>query len=419
MSDRLKNNVIALTLLQIGNYLVPVAILPYLTRVLGVEGFGRIGFATAFTMYFVLLVEWGFNLTSTRDISVLRADKHALSTVFWETIAARLMLLLISAMALLILIVAVPQLGEQSTLLWLGMLQVLATVFSTAFFYQGIEKMGRMAIVNLAIRLLSIPLIFYIVSGPEDVVVAFATQTGCFLLASLVNLIMLSSARHVCWVGLSLAGVTGRIRAGFSLFLSSAGASLFNNTNAVVLGFVATETAVGYFVAGFTLVKAVVGLTGPISQAVFPRVSHILSNEPAAAPMFLRKAILLQGFLGGGLTVALWMFLPWGVTWFYGDAFRESIQVVAWLSLLPLLICIASALGMQTILPLGHNKWYVSVLTVSGLLNCLILLPLGYTWGAEGGAAAVLFTELAIMLGMLFGLKKLEPDMWRAIVQKP
>ena len=61
----------------------------------------------------------------------------------------------------------------------------------------------------------------------------------------------------------------------------------------------------------------------------------------------------------------------------------------------------------------------MSVLTLSGLLNCLILLPLGYVWGAEGGAVAVLFTELVIMLGMLIGVKKLEPNVWRAIVLRP
>lgn len=419
MTDKLKHNVIALTMLQMGNYLVPVAILPYLTRVLGVDGFGRIGFATAFTMYFVLLVEWGFNLSSTRDVSVLRGDKQARSVVFWETIAARLMLLLVSVLALLILVYVVPKLGEKSTLLWLGMLQVLATSLSTAFFYQGIEKMGWMAMVNLSIRLLSIPLIFLMVSSPDDVIVAFAIQTGCFLLASLTNLIMLSKARYIGWTCPSLAGICLRIRHGFSLFVSSAGTSLYNNTNAVVLGFVASEMAVGYFVAGFTLVKAVVGLTGPFAQAVFPRVSHILASEPAAALPFIKKMVLLQVMLGACLSVGLWVFIPWGVTWFYGEAFQDSTQVVAWLSLLPFLICIASALGMQTLLPLGHNKWYVSVLTLSGLLNCLILLPLGYVWGAEGGAVAVLFTELVIMLGMLIGVKKLEPNVWRAIVLRP
>ena len=419
MAHQLKKNVFALTLLQVGNYLVPIAILPYLTRVLGVDGFGRIGFAAAFTMYFVLVVEWGFNLSSTRDVSVLRADKVARSTVFWETMAARLLLLLASSIVLLALIGWVSKLAEQSMLLWWGMLQVLAVVLSTSFYYQGIERMGRMALINLGIRLLSIPLIFVAVSGPADVMVAFAIQASCFLLASLVNLLLLLSTRQVCWVMPSLAGVCRKIYAGFPLFLSSAGASLYNNTNAVVLGFVASEAAVGYFVAGFTLVKAVVGLSGPFAQAVFPRVSHILSHEPATAPSFLRRMILLQGLLGASLTVALWAFLPWGVTWFYGEPFEASVPVVAWLSMLPLIICLASALGMQTLVPLGHNRWFAGVFLLCGVVNFMMLLPMGYLWGATGGAVAVLVTELGIMLGMLWGVKTRAPQMWRLLRGQP
>jgi PST family polysaccharide transporter len=418
MKNQLKNNLIALTLLQIGNYLVPLAVFPYLTRVLGVDGFGRIGFATAFTMYFVLIVEWGFNLSSTRDVSVSRADKDARSKIFWETLAARWILLAISLIALVVLVNLVARLNNQSLLLWLGTLQILATTLSTAFYYQGIEQISRMAQINLVIRFLSIPLIFVMVSEPDDVVLAFAIQTGCFLLASVVNLLMLLMSDQICWIKPSIVGVYRKLGAGFPLFLSAAGGSLFNNSNAVVLGFVASDAAVGYFVAGFTLVKAVVGLSGPFAQAVFPRASHMISSEPDKAPAFVRKMIIQQLLLGVFLTTAIWIFLPWGVTWFYGDQFKESIPVIAWLSLLPILTCVASAIGMQTLVPLGHNRWFASMFLVSGIANLLMLLPMGYAWGAVGGSIAILITEVVMMSGMALGLKKLEPRMWHLVFAK-
>lgn len=419
MDQQLRFNVVFLTLLQIGTYMVPLMILPCLARVLGPTGFGQIGFATAFTMYFVLLVEWGFNLSSTREISVHRSDKLRRSTVFWETITSRLFLTGLSVVMLIVLVDTVPRLADNEILLWLGMIQVLATTLSTAFYYQGIERMAAMAAINLGIRLVSVPLILLLVSQPDDVVLAFAIQTACFLAASLVNLLLLLRSGEISWVIPTVTGTKRTLGVGMPLFLSTASTSLYNNTNAVILGFVATEAAVAYFVAGFTLVKAVVGLSGPFAQAVFPKVSYLLAEDPGSAGGFIRRMVLIQSMIGGGLSLALWLFLPWGVTWFYGDAFRESIQVVAWLSLLPLLICIASALGMQTLLPLGHSRWYVGVLLLGGVLNCAILLPLAGAWGAQGGSAAVLLTELAIVLGMVVGVKKLEPVTWQAIVQKP
>ena len=417
MDQQLKKNAISLTTLQIGQYLVPLIVLPHLTRVLGVDGFGQIGFAAAFTMYFVLVVEWGFNLSATRDVSVRRSDKHARSIVFWETLLSRGMLNIAVVIVVWLLSSQITQLEQISSLIWLGMLQVVAATLSTSFYYQGIEKMSAMAFINLGIRTLSIPLIYLFVNRPDQVELAFAIQTGCFLLASTVNLSLLFRSREISWVPPDFINSWKRIVAASPLFFSNAGTSLYTNTNVIILGFVTSEANVGYFVAGFTLVKAVVGLSGPFAQAVFPRASLVLGQGADASTPFLRNMFRLQGLLGLFLSIGLFVFLPWGVTWFYGEAFQQSVGVVAWLALLPLLVCLASGLGLQTLVPLGHHKWYSGVLISSGVMNCLLLFWLGSAEGAVGAAISVLITESVIMVGMAFGVKKYAPQIWRELIR--
>lgn len=413
MDRQLKKNTVSLTLLQIGQFVVPLIVLPHLTRVLGAEGFGQFGFAVAFTMYFLLVVEWGFNLSATRDVSVNRSDRTARSIIFWETLIARVGLTLVSIALILLLVVSVPKLNALSTLLWLGVMQVLAATLSTAFYYQGIEKMGVMALINLGIRLLSIPLMIVFVREPDQVALAFSIQAACFLAASLVNLALLLRSGEVIWVCPRFSGSLKSWLTSSPLFLSYAGTSLYTNSNVIILGFVASEAAVGYFVAGFTLVKAVVGLSGPFAHAVFPRASLVISRDPGGSAAFLKKMLRLQGLLGLVLSLGLLMFLPWGVTWFYGQDFEETVSVVAWLSALPVLVCLASALGMQTLVPLGKNQWFSGVLLTCGVLNCFLLFSLGYLWGSTGAAIAVLITECLIMIGMALGVKRFAPDSWR------
>ena len=76
-----------LFLLQIAGYLFPLLTMPYLARVIGADGFGRIAIASAVIMWIQTISDWGFNYTATRDVAKNRDDNdkvsHILSNVIW------------------------------------------------------------------------------------------------------------------------------------------------------------------------------------------------------------------------------------------------------------------------------------------------------------------------------------------------
>src|SRR3954454_7764881 len=72
-------NVLALGTVQATIILLPLITLPYLARVLSRSELGLVVFVQTFSFVVALVVEYGFNLSATREVATRREDAHALA----------------------------------------------------------------------------------------------------------------------------------------------------------------------------------------------------------------------------------------------------------------------------------------------------------------------------------------------------
>lgn len=412
MASSIKRNIASLAMLQLANYVVPLLTLPWLTKVLGIEGFGRLGFATAVVAYFILLTEWGYALGATRDVAVAKEDPQNRSQIFWDVMAGRAILAVCGLGLLAVLIQSVEKLNENADLLLVLSLGVLASVISPQFYLQGIEKMSRMAIVNLSVRFAFVPLVFLLVQDVGDVYIAALIQSLSLLVAAMLNLLGVLKASELIWVPPSLGRVGASLKKTATLFVSNAAISLYTNSSTVILGFVASEAAVGAFVAAYTLIKAALGLMGPVSQALFPRISYLLAHERARAEQMLRRVFALQSLVGLVISVGIWVVSPIVVPLLFGAAYVQALPVLLGLAVLPVLIAISNVFGIQIMVPLGHNSAFSAVLIAAGLINVVLVFPLGAWWGAMGAAVSMVVAEILVTGVMALYIKKNEPGIW-------
>ena len=82
IKSRVFLNAVYLFVVQGVTYLVPLITLPYLVRVLGAQSYGVLSFSLAIIQYFILLTDYGFNLSATQKISVICGDINKISNVF-------------------------------------------------------------------------------------------------------------------------------------------------------------------------------------------------------------------------------------------------------------------------------------------------------------------------------------------------
>ena len=404
MASSLRRNIVALTVLQAANILLPLATFPYLLRVLRPENFGAYVFAQAIIGYVVLLTEYGFNWSSTAEVARVQHDREAVSKIFWATQGAKALVAVAGLVILLLAAFFVPRLHRMLPILLATSPLVIGTVLFPQWLFQGLERMTFTTISVLSARLLLLPLTFFLVHSPADTWIASLISSMTLVVAGALASILIARNRLIVARMPSGADIFGALREGWHTFISTAAISLYTTTNSVLLGFTAGDVAVGYFGVADKVRNVAQAPLVPISNAIYPRVTALFSQDSEKAFVLVRKMLYLMGSTMLLCSVALWVGAEWIVHVAMGHGYEPAVIVLKWMALMPLLICLSNVLGVQIMLPLGMKRRVSEILIISGLFNLVLLVPLASLYGAQGAAMSALATEFLVTALMALNL---------------
>ncbi len=405
MRSTVARNVASLYLIQFANYIIPLIMVPYLVRVLGPAGYGAVAFAQGFINYLMLFVEYGFEWSATRKISVQRDDHEAVNRTTLHVWAAKGLLGIAGLVVLLVLIFLVSKLWEVSMLLLALYGVVLGNVLFPTWLFQGMERMVAISLINLGMKLCILAGVFLMVRQPEDAIVYAGLMGGGAVAAGLAGAFV---AVHMFGIklmkGISWTEIRETFREGWVLFLSKASVSLYTTGNAFILGMLTNHTVVGYYSAAEKIVKTILGLLGPLSQAAYPRFSKMAAESKEKALYWGRKMLVFMGVMGLGFSVLIFLGAPLIVWVLLGPQYGPSVFVMRIIAFLPFLIALSNVLGIQLMIPLGMDRAFTLVLLSAGLLNVTLAVLLAPAWQAAGMAVSVLLSEIFVTSTMLFYL---------------
>lgn len=396
----LKENIVSLFLLQGSNYIIPLLTLPYLVRILGPEKFGLLAFAQGFVQYFIILTDYGFNLSATRLIALNKENKEKVSEIFCATMLVKMVLMIVSLLVLIVIVGLVPKFRHDWLVYFLAFLSVPGSVIFPVWFYQGMEQMRYISIVTISAKLLSAVCIFIFVHHEGDYLLAAAIQSSGILVAGLLGIKMVWKVAPLQLKMPSRHYLAETLKEGWHIFISTAAVSLYTTSNIIVLGLVTNNIVVGYFSAADKLVAAVKGLIGPVSQAIYPRINALAKDSADEAFQLIRKVLSWQGGAFFVISILLFVLAEPLVTILLGAKFLQSVVLVRWMAFLPFVIALSNVFGIQTMLTFGLKAEFSKIIILSGIINLALLVPLSFFMGAEGAAIAVMITETIVTIAM-------------------
>lgn len=403
---RLRNNIAALGVVQVSNYLIPLITLPYLTRVLGAEAFGKVVFAQVVMAYFVMLVDYGFSWSATRHVAAQRDDRDAISKIFVATWAAQWLLVLLSAVLATALVLLNERLRSDAWLYATAFTTVIGTVLFPIWFLQGLERLQVVAGLQLLTRLLGIVPIFLFVQKPEDGAWVLLIQGGSAIAGGILALKWIQRKSLVSWRSPNWSNILTALREGGALFGSRVSISLYTTFVPIVLGWLAGPIALAYFNMADKLRRAAQSLLGPLSQALFPRMSYLVATHDIGAFALIKRSACMVILIGGLASLTLFLMADWLVLIVGGNEFKPAALVLRWMSPLPLVIGLSILFGVQIMIPRNLNKTFNSILLTAGIGCTFMVWPLSNSHGAIGAAATMTITELWVTLAMYLCLKR-------------
>ncbi|WP_245393686.1 oligosaccharide flippase family protein [Allomeiothermus silvanus] len=404
-------NLLALYGVQFANYLLPLLTLPYLARVLGPEGWGSVAIVQSFAQYLSLLVEYGFNLSATREVARYRTDQTKLAELLAGVSGAKLILALLAILLTFLLSLWVDNLGRNPPLLWSGVFWAVAWAFSPIWFFQGLERLRLVAGLEVGTKLASLILIFALVREPSDAWKVLFLQGLSSALASGLALFWAYREVGFRWAGWHI--VLEALRSGWSLFFFRAAVSLYTVGNVFILGLFVAPHLVAYYAGAERLTKAFLGMLEPLNRTFFPRLSHLARYSMRDAAWLASRVTVVMG-LGGLIGACLVAILaPWIVKLLLGTGYEPAAPLMRILALLLPMIALSNALGIQWMLALGLDRPFNVVILMAGLLNLGLALVLVPRLAHVGMAYVVVLVEVFVTGGILFYLWRSGKTPWQ------
>jgi PST family polysaccharide transporter len=401
--NQIAQNAAALYGVQISRKLAPLIIIPYLARTLGPAGWGTVAFAQSLGEFIVLVIEFGFNLSATREIARNRESKQICGAIMAGVLGAQIALALAAIAIAVIASYWIPLLRDNRRLLAAGLFYALAQGFMPLWFYQGLERMRLAAGLEITGKLLGLAAILMLVRSPEDGWLALLIQGLAPAVSTVAGIAMAYRAIPVCVPTGLLVGEAFRL--GWPMFVFRSGESLYGVGNVFLLGLFAPPAVVGYFASAEKISKAVFGLLNPIREALYPRLSNLARHASPDAARLARvgAAVMIAGGLALGASV--FVFAPLLVQILMGPGFAPAVTVLRILAALPPLLSVTYSVGLQWLLPLGRDGDVNRIIIAAGALNlalAVLLAPhfahLGMAWAVVSAEAFVCFSMVRVVL---------------------
>lgn len=389
-----------LMIMQITGYIFPLLTIPYLAKVIGVDGFGKIAFAAAVIVWFQTITDWGFSYTATRDVARNRDSLEKVSEIFSNVLWAKSLLALVSFIILFIITELIPYLKENQMLLFITFMMVPAKILFADWFFQAIEEMKFITVFNLIAKAIFTACIFIFVKEKSDFILQPLFLSSGSLLVGIVSFYLIVFRWKIRILPPQYKGIEKTIKDSKDVFINNIVPNFYNSFSSVLLGFWGGSVANGLLDAGSKFANIAQQFTNIISRVFFPFLSRKSNRHSLYAKINISVSLLFS-FL-------LILFAPLIIEIFFTPDFNQSVIVLQIIAFSLVFQALISTYGLNYMIIHGYEKILRNITIGSSCIGFLLSFPLIYFYSFFGAAITITLTRGLLGLAIMYKSYKIK-----------
>ena len=369
-NTKVVENYAFMTILQVLNICFYLLIYPFLIRVLGAESYGLYAYALAVVTLFITFVSFGFDLPAAKKIAENAGNKEVLSQVLSEVTATKILLEIVALVIYACLFLLSSKMRENALLFAIVFAQTITNIVFPQWYFQGVQRMRVVTYIQVALKLATLPLIFWLLRSPDDCWIYALIVSASSVTGGLIAWLIVRFKDGLKINRVPFATVWRAVKETAPFFLTNA-TSILKEQGVVLLSgqFLGMSDVAIYDLANKIIV---------IPRTIFSKLNDALYPKMMAQPSPARRKKILIGEIavGMGAIALIAAFGYWAVLILGGKAMLASYPVSVILSVTILTWLVAGALIDFYIIPSG-KVYYITVNQIIAMSVTFLIAGVG------------------------------------------
>lgn len=397
MAKSMSKNAIFKAMLNLFNIILPILVIPLVTRAVGPELYGYMGYGDSLTAYFLIFASFGIYQYGLREISKVRDDETKLRQTFTSLCLFSFLTNIIASAAYMFFVaVAYKDKPYMYTCIIMGF-NLVFNMFYVEWVNEALENYDFIAIKTMVVRIIYSTLILLFVRNDGNYLFYLYLVVGFNFINNIISFIYVKRRIKFDFSNLEFAK---HIRPMLYVVILSNTGVLYTQLDKIMIKSNIGTTDVGYYYTAQRIMTIINTLMLTVIQVTMPRLSNYLGNESKNEYLTLLKRVIKIYFLFlFPASIGLLCLSKEAIYMFGGAKFLPAVPAMIVFALYMLTLGVEGVIANQMIYLHGKEREDAMLVLIGGIINLVlnVLLVVTGTFSMVTAIATTLIANVIVI----------------------